>query len=159
MSCAQVPCHQIRAFGRSAEASSALELSDRHPINSSCSAGGSSIVPRFDNRPPRQLARRRRSWSQCSSFRALRVRSCAMYPEPSLQSGISYKRIPAFTDEKAQPRAPSVYASLLADRASHPRARAPTRGAGLARSFIPWIRLLGFRIAHAGVVSAPTKAA
>ena len=74
-------------------------------------------------------------------------------------SATNERRLPAFTDEKARPRAPSVYASLLADRASHPRARVPTRGAGLARSFIPWIRLLGFRIAHAGVVSAPTKAA
>ena len=159
MSCAQVPCHQIRAFGRSAEASSALELSDRHPINSSCSAGGSA----------RGLTTGRLGNSHADGARGLNAVRSALFAFvaalciPNLHSSpvsaTNERRLPVFTDEKARPRAPSVYASLLADRASHPRARAPTRGACLARSFIPWIRLLGFRIAHAGVVSAPTKAA
>ena len=68
-------------------------------------------------------------------------------------------RVPAFTEEKARPSAPSVSRSLLADPASDPRARAPTRGSGLARSFVPWIWLVDLQKAHAGVVLAPRKAA
>ena len=82
-------------------------------------------------------------------------------PKPRLhQAAAANKhRVPAFTEEKARPSAPSVSRSLLADPASDPRARAPTRGSGLARSFVPWIWLVDLQKAHAGVVLAPRKAA
>ena len=94
-------CHELRSSAVSPNRENLVDMpepprlwssiNNRHSTKFCCSAGGSAIVSRFDNRPPRQVARRRSSWSRCTSIRALRVHKRGLYSESAPSPSSSCK--------------------------------------------------------------------
>ena len=163
-------CHELRSSAVSPNRENLVDMPEPPRLWSSINAIQPSFAALPADRPSyRGLTTGRLGNSNADSARGRKAIRSALFAfttalrVPKLLSSpvsaANKRRVPVFTDEETRPCAPSVFASLLADRALDPRARAPTRAHGLALSFIPWIRLEDLETPHAGVVSAPRNAA